>query len=146
MSDQDSAPEPARTENKLPENPVRVSADQNPADARTDERATDLQGEGAGQTSSPTTGAAAVGGSFAPAYDDVDPFLGAGAHVVSGQARGPVVDDDMRDSPGLNLDVGRDPHGGGKDVGVVRSHEPGDAGQGSDDLRTYEDQGPKGTR
>lgn len=146
MSDQDSAPEPARNENKLPENAVRVSADQNLADARTDERATDLQGEGAGQTSSPTTGAAAVGGSFAPAYDDVDPFLGPDAHVVSGQARGPVVDDDMRDSPGLNLDVGRDPHGGGKDVGVVRSHEPGDAGQGSDDLRTYEDQGPKGTR
>lgn len=139
---------PARTVNKLPENPVRPSADQNLADARADEHAVDLQGEGAGQTSSPATSgtAAAVGGSFAPAYDDVDPFLGPGAHVVSGEARGPVVDDDMRDSPGLNLDGGRDPHGGGKDVGVVRSHEPGDAGQGSDDLRTYEDQGPAGTR
>jgi hypothetical protein len=91
--------------------------------------------------------AGAVVGSFEPAYDGGDPFLGPGAHVESGQSRpGPVVDDDMRDSPGLNLDLGRAPHGGGKDVGVVRSHEPGDAGQGSDDARTYEDQGPEGTR
>ena len=145
MSESDRA-QPARTVNKLPENPVRPSADQNLADARADERGVDLQGEGAGQTSSPATSGGAVGGSFAPAYGDVDPFLGEGAHVVSGEARGPVVDDDMRDSPGLNLDVGRNPHGGGKDVGVVRSHEPGDAGQGSDDARTYEDQGPEGTR
>lgn len=27
-----------------------------------------------------------------------------------------------------------------------REMESGDAGRGSDDLRTYEDQGPKGTR
>jgi hypothetical protein len=139
--------ESARNENKLPENPVRVSADENLGDPRADEHAVNLQGEGAGQTSSPATsgGAGAVGGSFAPAYDDVDPFLGEGAHVVSGEKRGPVVDDDMRDSPALNLDAGRNPHPG-KNVGVVRSNEPGDAGQGSDDLRTYEDQGPEGTR
>ena len=137
---------PARLVDAPREDPARPSADQNLADARADEHAVDLQGVGAGQTSSPTTSGGAVGGSFSPAYGDVDPFLGEGAHVVSGQTRGPVVDEDMRDSPGLNLDLGRDPHGGGKDVGVVRSHEPGDAGQGSDDLRTYEDQGPKGTR
>jgi hypothetical protein len=140
-------PEPARTVNKLPENPNRPSADENLQDARADEHAVNLQGEAAGQTSTPATGAGAVGGSFTPAYGKEDPFLGAGAHVVSGEARpGPVVDDDMRDSPALNLDVGRNPHGGGKDVGVVRSHEPGDAGQGTDDARTYEDQGPEGTR
>lgn len=140
-------PEPARTVNKLPENPDRPSADQNLQDARADEHAVDLQGEGAGQTSSPTTGTGASVGYFTPAYGKEDPFLGPDAHVVSGEPRpGPVVDNDMRDSPALNLDVGRDPHGGGKDVGVVRSHEPGDAGQGSDDARTYEDQGPEGTR
>lgn len=101
----------------------------------------------AGQSSSPTTGTGATVGSFTPNYEGKgDPFLGEGAHVVSGTPRpGPQVDGDMRDSPALVLDPGRDPHGG-KDVGVVRSHEPGDAGQGSDDLRTYEDQGPKGTR
>ena len=101
----------------------------------------------AGQSSSPTTGAGAVVGGFEPNYEGGDPFLGEGAHVVSGDPRpGPQVDDDMRDSPALVLDLGRDPHGGGKDVGVVRSHEAGDAGQGSNDLRTYEDQGPEGTR
>lgn len=102
----------------------------------------------AAQSSSPTTGTGAAVGSFEPDYEGKgDPFLGEGAHVVSGTPRpGPVVGDDMRDSPALVLDPGRDPHGQGKDVGVVRSHEPGDAGQGSDDLRTYEDQGPKGTR
>lgn len=100
----------------------------------------------AGQSSSPATGAGAVGGSFAPNYEGGDPFLGEGAHVVSGTPRpGPQVDDDMRDSPALVLDRGRDPHAG-KDTATVRSNEPGDAGQGSDDLRTYEDQGPEGTR
>ena len=102
----------------------------------------------AGQSSSPTTGAGATVGSFAPDYEGKgDPFLGEGVHVVSGAPRpGPQVDDDMRDSPGINLDLGRDPHGGVKDTATIRSNEPGDAGQGSDDLRTYEDQGPKGTR
>ena len=102
----------------------------------------------AGQSSSPTTGTGATVGSFAPDYEgEGDPFLGEGAHVVSGTPRpGPEVDDDMRDSPAQVLDLGRDPHGGGKDAGVVRSNEPGDAGRGSDDLRTYEDQGPEGTR
>jgi hypothetical protein len=101
----------------------------------------------AGQSSSPTTGTGAVVGSFEPNYEGKrDPFLGEGAHVVSGAPRpGPQVDDDMRDSPAMVLDGGRDPHEG-KDVGVVRSNEPGDARQGSDDLRTYEDQGPEGTR
>jgi hypothetical protein len=144
MADHDKA-QPARTENKLPENPVRVSADENLGDPRVGEHAVNLQGEGAGQTSSPATSGGAVGGSFTPAYGKEDPFLGPGAHVVSGQARGPVIDGDAHDSPGLNLDGGRNPHPD-KDAGVVRSHEPGDAGQGSDDVRTYEDQGPEGTR
>jgi hypothetical protein len=101
----------------------------------------------AAQSSSPATGSGATVGSFTPDYEGKgDAFLGEGAHVVSGTPRlGPQVDDDMRDSPALVLDAGRDPHPG-KDVGVVRSNEPGDAGQGSDDLRTYEDQGPEGTR
>ena len=144
MADHERA-QPARTENKLPENPVRVSADQNLGDPRVDEHAVNLQGEGAGQTSSPATSGGAVGGSFEPAYGKDDPFLGPDAHIVSGEARGPVIEGDAHDSPGLVLDRGRDPHAG-KDVGVVRSDEPGDAGQGSDDLRTYEDQGPEGTR
>ncbi len=102
----------------------------------------------AGQSSSPATGVGATVGSFAPDYEGAgDPFLGPDAHVVSGEPRpGPQVDDDMRDSPALVLDAGRDPHGGAKDVGVVRSNEAGQAGQGSDDVRTYEDQGPKGGR
>jgi hypothetical protein len=100
----------------------------------------------AGQSSSPATAAGAVVGGFEPNYGGGDPFLGEGAHVVNGAPRpGPQVDDDMRDSPAMVLDGGRDPHEG-KDVGAVRSNEPGDAGQGSDDLRTYEDQGPEGTR
>ena len=130
---------PDTERNRLPENPERVPA------AREDERGVDLQGEGAGQTSSPATSGGASVGTFEPAYGKGDPFLGEGAHVVSGQAHGPRVDDDPHDAPGMVLDPGRDPHAG-KDAGVVRSNEPGDAGQGSDDLRTYEDQGPEGTR
>ena len=42
----------------------------------------------AGQSSSPATGAGAVGGSFTPAYEGGDPFLGPDAHVVSGPLSG----------------------------------------------------------
>lgn len=130
--------DPARNE-KPSETPERVP------EARADERGVDLQGEGAGQTSSPATSGGASVGTFEPAYEGGDPFLGEGAHVVSGEARGPRIEDDAHDAPGLVLDRGRDPHPD-KDVGVVRSNEPGAAGRGSDDLRTYEDQGPDGTR
>lgn len=106
----------------------------------------------AGQSSSPTTGGGASVGSFTPDYEGKgDPFLGEGAQVVSGPgATGPEIDGDPHDAPSLRFDAGRDPHPD-KDVGVVRSHEPGDAGPdkqgtGSDDLRTHEDQGPKGRR
>lgn len=119
--------------------------DEDLRDAREHERPIEQEGEGAGQTSSPTTSGGASVGTFEPPYGGGDPFLGEGAHVVSGEARGPRVTEDAHDAPGMVLDRGRNPHPD-KDVGVVRSNEPGDAGQGSDDLRTYEDQGPEGTR
>ena len=75
-------------------------------------------------TSSSNTGpAGATEGTFAPAYGKEDPFLGAGAHAVSGETRGVHVDDAVRDSPALILDTGRNPNegrAGGDDI--VRSH------------------------
>jgi hypothetical protein len=77
----------------------------------------------AGQSSSNSGPAGRTEGTFEPAYGKEDPFLGADAHVVSGEERRVQVDDDMRDSPGMVLDVGRNPQGGGQGGDdLVRSH------------------------
>jgi hypothetical protein len=90
----------------------------------------------AGQSSSNTGPAGASAGTFTPAYGKEDPFLGPDAHVVSGEERRVRVDDDMRDSPAMVLDVGRNPNAGregGDDI--VRSH----GGTEDESVRSAED-------
>ena len=76
----------------------------------------------AGQSSSNSGPAGRTEGTFEPAYGKDDPFLGPEAHVVSGEPRHVQVDEDMRDSPGMVLDYGRNPNEGRGGDDAVRSH------------------------
>ncbi len=114
-------------------------------DNRLEERSKFTQDAHAGQSSSNSGPAGAQAGTMAVDYEgEGDPFLGEGAHLVSGERREPQVDEDMRDSPHLVLDRGHDPRGGQKDA-TFHSIDPG-GDRGADDLRSYEDEGPEGTR
>ena len=90
-----------------------------------DDETNKVEGEGApaAQQSSPATGGRLSEGTFAPDYEGKgDTFLGEGAHVVSGpEHAGPIVDDDMRDSPAMNGDTGALPRGSGGELGGGRS-------------------------
>ena len=79
-----------------------------------DERSKFMPDAHAGQSSSNSGPAGASAGTMAVDYEGKgDPFLGPEAHVVSGEpANAPNVEDDPRGGPAMNIDVGKNPHGG----------------------------------
>ena len=88
----------------------------------------------AGQTSTSTGSSTGGEGQMSPSYEGEDPFLGEGAHVVSGGRPAGDLGGDTAGGPSIRIDGGRNPNpnAGGDDL--ARSH-----GQDDDSVRTAEE-------
>ena len=107
-------------------------------DPNRDPESTKFGGEArAGQSSSSSGGSVgAREGTATPDYEGTgDGFLGPDARVVSGEPRDPHTADDPRGGPAMQIDLGRNPQGGGKGDDLVRSHGRPD----DDSVRTAEE-------